>query len=419
MELQNAVSAGNAHAEAKVVGGSSGKGKPLDPASAEARSAFEAMMGSLAGILMGGQQMTPDVLPASRMSGGGPIPATGQVPERPSLESLYALLSGKPVGPEPNAQSVSAQLVSAGMGGQTPDNGTATEEGSDNLTGMLSSAKQFGAGLAAFQTASAETAAADLKAQSGSFQQAMAGATSTTPDLTAATGLQAEDGLLAAQNAEGATASSTEGSSISLTGMVSGTQPSVAQTGQVGAPAGTSTVQATPAEQIGEQVHVSLARGENDATIQLHPKELGSVRIRLQMQDGQLHLSIRAEQPDTGRMLDSRLADLRQSLEGQGIKVGELAVARSERNLAADVSAREIAPAARSGQMDMNPNNPQGQRQPAAFAGENPGERNFGGDQQTRSQRGDASPGRTASIEGLGRRGGPAAPVAKGVDYYA
>ena len=180
---------------------------------------------------------------------------------------------------------------------------------------------------------------------------------------------------------------------------------------------------ATPMEQIGEQVQITLSRGGQDTTIQLHPKELGVVRIRLQMEDGQLHLSIRAEQQDTGRMLHSKLAELRQSLEGQGIKVGELAVSRGERTLPVEAMGREVTPAVRSGQMDMNPNDAPPQRQQTAFTTGNFGSGNFAGGQNPhRQEAGTGSTGiKSADILP------PTAPRQKqtttrgpvGVDYYA
>lgn len=166
---------------------------------------------------------------------------------------------------------------------------------------------------------------------------------------------------------------------------------------------------------------MSLGRGEQDATLQLNPKELGSVRIRLQMENGRLHLSIRAEQAETGRLLDGKLAELRHSLENQGIKVGELAVARSERAVAADGLGREVAPASRSGQMDMNANDSSSQRQAAAFAGGgfdggNPTGRQVPHGQQAGPVDSPERRGRTSADERPGPAG-TARPAA--VDYYA
>ena len=83
---------------------------------------------------------------------------------------------------------------------------------------------------------------------------------------------------------------------------------------------------ATPEEQVLQQVRISLERGENRATLQLEPRDLGKVQIEFRFQDGQLHLSLRAEQNDTGHLLNRELHALRLGLEDQGVKVGDLRV---------------------------------------------------------------------------------------------
>jgi len=184
-----------------------------------------------------------------------------------------------------------------------------------------------------------------------------------------------------------------------------------------------SVVGGTPAEQISERVQIALGRGEQETTIALHPKELGSVRIRMQMENGQLHLSIRAEEQSTGRLLTSRLADLRQSLEGQGIKVGELAVSRGERPLPVETLGREVAPAARSGQMDMNSNDTNAPRQQAGFTPGNFGGGNFAGGQNgQRQESGLGSHGLRPTDMRPGvdpRQSKPTTRGPAGVDYYA
>lgn len=200
---------------------------------------------------------------------------------------------------------------------------------------------------------------------------------------------------------------------------------SINSTASASSIAGTQTgmVSETPAEQIGEHVQIALGRGDQETTIALHPKELGSVRIRMQMENGQLHLSIRAEEQSTGRLLTSRLADLRQSLESQGIKVGELAVSRGERPLPVETLGREVAPAVRSGQMDMNPNDAHSSRQQAGFPSGNFGGGTYAGGQNGQHQE--------SGVSGHGPRAADVRPAVDprhkkpttsgpaGVDYYA
>gem|GEM_PF-5035744 len=87
-------------------------------------------------------------------------------------------------------------------------------------------------------------------------------------------------------------------------------------------PHGTSS----PASQIAERVQTLLERGERQATLRLNPPELGRVHIRLELQDGRLHLAIRTEHLETGRLIDQRLTELRQGLEGRGLHLGDVRV---------------------------------------------------------------------------------------------
>lgn len=164
---------------------------------------------------------------------------------------------------------------------------------------------------------------------------------------------------------------------------VSTTTPTASASSGMGPISTNNTVQTTaasartpeaPVQQIADRVQVTLDQGENSATIRLQPEELGGVRIRLQVQDGQLHLSIQAEKTQTGRLLDQQLGDLRQTLESGGIKVGDLAVhAGSRTHLAgSEALGREAAQMLKTLHTEMGGNNPQHQnhqQQQAAFAG--------------------------------------------------
>ncbi len=82
----------------------------------------------------------------------------------------------------------------------------------------------------------------------------------------------------------------------------------------------------SPASQIADQVQTLLERGERQATLRLNPPELGRVHIRLEIQDGRLHLAIRTEHLETGRLIDQRLTDLRHGLESRGLHLGDVRV---------------------------------------------------------------------------------------------
>ncbi len=61
-----------------------------------------------------------------------------------------------------------------------------------------------------------------------------------------------------------------------------------------------------------------LEQGVSRATMQLHPAELGSVKINLSVQDEQLTVQINASQSTTREALDSTLPRLREQLTQQG-----------------------------------------------------------------------------------------------------
>lgn len=58
--------------------------------------------------------------------------------------------------------------------------------------------------------------------------------------------------------------------------------------------------------------------------IQLHPAELGKIKVFLHWQDGQVNLQVQASESATGALLQHNLSDLRQALEQAGVSCGLL-----------------------------------------------------------------------------------------------
>ena len=58
--------------------------------------------------------------------------------------------------------------------------------------------------------------------------------------------------------------------------------------------------------------------------IQLHPAELGKIKVFLHWQDGQVNLQVQASESATGALLQHSLSDLRQALEQAGVSCGLL-----------------------------------------------------------------------------------------------
>lgn len=410
MEIQNAVNPGNAGASNPVLGGNGLTGKSSGGSAAEMRSAFDAMMGALLGML----NPAPPATLAPPATGDGSPAASQPVGELASaalsLESLFAQVNGKSAPASqallagPPAEGSGSAQPAPSTGVAAPQEGTATPTAGSVPLPLPQQTAQAGEAISPPVSADIPTGAA--AGLNGQFLAAQMEA----PD---------ESG----QPSDSRSPSPTPGPAFSSALGMAGESSAAAKSA---APRATQTpaIAPTPPEQIGEQVRVSLGRGEQDATLQLNPKELGSVRIRLQMENGQLHLSIRAELAETGRLLDGKLAELRQSLENQGIKVGDLAVTRSERTVSGDGLGREVAPAARSGQMDMNANDSSSQRQPAAFTGGgfdggNPAGRQHSPGQQDGQMDSPARTGRDGSGSADRRSGPDGATRPAGVDYYA
>ncbi|MCL1853367.1 MAG: flagellar hook-length control protein FliK [Peptococcaceae bacterium] len=74
-----------------------------------------------------------------------------------------------------------------------------------------------------------------------------------------------------------------------------------------------------------QQVAMHLPpRAVHEMTMSLHPQELGKLDISLRMENGQLHVVIKASELGTGQFLQNQMQDLRQSLSDAGINCGDL-----------------------------------------------------------------------------------------------
>ena len=62
----------------------------------------------------------------------------------------------------------------------------------------------------------------------------------------------------------------------------------------------------------------------NELDIQLHPADLGKIRIFLRLENGQVHLQMQASEAATGQLLQNQLSELRQNLMSQGVNCGSM-----------------------------------------------------------------------------------------------
>jgi hypothetical protein len=69
-----------------------------------------------------------------------------------------------------------------------------------------------------------------------------------------------------------------------------------------------------------------LVDGTHNVVLELHPAELGTVRVELSLDAGVIHLGLRADAAGTSRLLRAALPELRSQLDAAGLVAGRLAV---------------------------------------------------------------------------------------------
>jgi hypothetical protein len=80
--------------------------------------------------------------------------------------------------------------------------------------------------------------------------------------------------------------------------------------------------------ELGERLGAVLRRGTRfqSLSVQLHPAELGSVKVEARLVDGITHLVFSPESGASGERIASALHDLRQQMTRAGVQVGDLDV---------------------------------------------------------------------------------------------
>jgi flagellar hook-length control protein FliK len=69
-----------------------------------------------------------------------------------------------------------------------------------------------------------------------------------------------------------------------------------------------------------------LADGTHNVVLELHPAELGAVRVELSLDRGVVHLGLRAEVEGTSQLLRDALPELRSQLDAAGLTSGRVSV---------------------------------------------------------------------------------------------
>ena len=66
--------------------------------------------------------------------------------------------------------------------------------------------------------------------------------------------------------------------------------------------------------------------GSYTLRLELKPPEMGRVEMRVEMRDGVLHASIHAEREGSAQLVRDSLSDLRDRLNAEGVRTGDLTV---------------------------------------------------------------------------------------------
>lgn len=106
--------------------------------------------------------------------------------------------------------------------------------------------------------------------------------------------------------------------------------PDVQAAAQTRQPGTTTNLAQSHRQEIFSQVEQGMLQsalnGGQRLTLQLNPGELGQVTVVLSVHQGEVKATIRAENQDSADVLRAQLADLKTSLEAEGLKVKELDV---------------------------------------------------------------------------------------------
>ena len=78
--------------------------------------------------------------------------------------------------------------------------------------------------------------------------------------------------------------------------------------------------------QVQEALLKDLGQGRKQMTLDLDPANLGKMQVMLQVKDKDVHATLRADDPETAKMLTAQLDTIKKSLEDQGLKVQSLEV---------------------------------------------------------------------------------------------
>jgi flagellar hook-length control protein FliK len=98
-------------------------------------------------------------------------------------------------------------------------------------------------------------------------------------------------------------------------------------TGKINEPARLAEAQSTEIlRQIGRQIAGSSNNGSQTIRIQLHPEDLGQIELRITSSSQGTQVSLIADQAGTGKLLETHIAQLKQTLSDAGVQMADVHV---------------------------------------------------------------------------------------------
>ena len=136
---------------------------------------------------------------------------------------------------------------------------------------------------------------------------------------------------------------------------------------QVATPAQSSVLQSTVLQQpidlhakqasvvMGDRILMMLKQGKQEVTIRLDPAELGSMHIKLQVQQDQLQVAIQTQVGQSRDIIEQNLPRLREQLAQQGINLAEASVEQqSKQGQSGSQDSQQAGAALQNGKQDQD-----------------------------------------------------------------
>ena len=243
--------------------------------------------------------------------------AGAQVDQSPAVLAAATDLTGKPAAQaavlpvsDPALEAGAAQAAAPTEPKKNPESLSAVSGDS------LPDAQAAAAGLPQVdnkQPAAALPANLPSKAQAGSDGKGVGSAEAPKNAIPAETQPETNPALAAMTNASGLTQETSE--AVTAAGKMS--TPPV-------------NLQATDViQQIMRQMSVTIQSGPSSMRLQLNPKELGAIDVQMVKNAQGLSVTFFAEQASTGRLLETQINQLRQSLTDSGIQLSNLNIGQN------------------------------------------------------------------------------------------